>query len=202
MPVPYGDEPDTMSPRNSLGALMSLSDLASLGSFVSGVAVVVTLIFLAMQMRQANLNQRSLMQQERTSRTMRMLERISEPEVAKVIARADRRDTDLEAWEVYVLRGTHGTYFAHFEDAFLQFKAGTLDASSWSSELAVLTGVTLSPQYRAVWKLVRGLYSERYRTFVDGLMEEAKNRLDYDSGEVWKGLIASERQVVPSESQA
>jgi hypothetical protein len=127
-----------------------------------------------------------------------MLDRISEPEVAKVIARADRYDTDLDAWEVYVLRGTHGTYFAHFEDAFLQFKAGTLDALSWSSELAVLTGVAQFPQYRAVWKLVRGLYSETYRTFVDGLVDAAKTRLNEDEGEVWKGLIARERQVVPA----
>jgi hypothetical protein len=97
---------------------------------------------------------------------------------------------------VYVLRGTHGIYFAHFEDAFLQFKAGTLNALSWSSELAVLTAVAQFPQYRAVWKLVRGLYNEAYRTFVDGLMEGAKTRLEDDSGEVWKALIAGERQVV------
>ena len=31
---------------------MSLSDLASLGSFVSGVAVLVSLIYLALQVRQ------------------------------------------------------------------------------------------------------------------------------------------------------
>src|SRR5215469_12394146 len=125
---------------------MSLSDLASLGSFVSGLAVVATLIFLAMQMRQQNQNQRSLMQQERTSRAMRMLDRTSEPEVAKVVARSSRHDTDLEAWEVFVLQGSYGTYFVHFEDAFLQFNAGTLDTISWNSELAVLTGVTRVPQ--------------------------------------------------------
>ena len=44
---------------------MSLSDLAALGSFISGVAVVVTLVFLLVQMRQTNRNQKSLMQQGR-----------------------------------------------------------------------------------------------------------------------------------------
>jgi hypothetical protein len=177
---------------------MSLSDLASIGNFVSGIAVVFSFIFLAMQLRQANLNQRSLMQQGRASRTMQMLERISEPEVAKVMARADRHDVDLEAWEVYVLRGTHGSYFAHFEDTYLQFKAGTLDAVSWSSEVAILTGVTHLPQYRAVWRVVKSLYSEGYRAFVDQLMDAAKDRYDEDSGKVWKTFIAEERRVPAS----
>jgi hypothetical protein len=49
---------------------MSLSDLAALGSFVSGVAVMVTLIFLLLQMRQANRNQRALMQRMRSARNI------------------------------------------------------------------------------------------------------------------------------------
>jgi hypothetical protein len=57
---------------------MSLSDLASLGSFVSGVAVVATLVFLGLQMRQTNLNQRALMQQGRSARTADSMLRISE----------------------------------------------------------------------------------------------------------------------------
>jgi len=46
---------------------MSLSDLASIGSFVSGVAVVVTLALLLIQTRQANRNQKALMQQGRSA---------------------------------------------------------------------------------------------------------------------------------------
>jgi len=46
---------------------MSHSDLAALGSFTSGIAVVATLVFL-LQIRQTVRNQRSLMQQGRTAR--------------------------------------------------------------------------------------------------------------------------------------
>jgi hypothetical protein len=53
---------------------MSLSDLASLGSFVSGFAVLISLIFLYFQLRQVNrqvrqaeINQRSLVGQTRTA---------------------------------------------------------------------------------------------------------------------------------------
>ena len=67
---------------------MSLSDLASLGSFVSGVAVLATLILVFFQMRQANLNQRSLMQQARASRAMNLIMAQAEPAFSAALTRA------------------------------------------------------------------------------------------------------------------
>ncbi|HEX3432128.1 MAG TPA: hypothetical protein VHT03_14710 [Rhizomicrobium sp.] len=42
---------------------MSLSDLASLGSFVSAFAVLASLVYLALQVRQAEKNQRAILNQ-------------------------------------------------------------------------------------------------------------------------------------------
>ena len=42
---------------------MNLSDVASIGSFVSGVAVLVSLVYLSLQVRQTERNQRALMNQ-------------------------------------------------------------------------------------------------------------------------------------------
>lgn len=39
---------------------MSLSDLAAVGSLISGIAVFLSFIFLSLQLRQANRNQRQL----------------------------------------------------------------------------------------------------------------------------------------------
>lgn len=46
---------------------MTLSDLASLGSFVSGLAVAITLVFLLLQARQNTQNLRSSVQQARAN---------------------------------------------------------------------------------------------------------------------------------------
>jgi len=46
---------------------ISLSDLAAIGSFISGVAVVVSFVFLAVQLRQNARNQRAIMHIERTA---------------------------------------------------------------------------------------------------------------------------------------
>ena len=71
---------------------MSLSDLAAVGSFLSGIAVVFSFAFLALQMRQANLNQRSLMQQGRTGRTIDVLMRLTDPILSATAVRAFRGD--------------------------------------------------------------------------------------------------------------
>jgi len=61
---------------------MSLSDLAALGSLVSGLAVLGSLIYLSVQVRQATKHQRSLMMQGRATRTMELAFRRSEPSFA------------------------------------------------------------------------------------------------------------------------
>jgi hypothetical protein len=47
---------------------MSLSDLASLGSFVSGFAVLISLIYLSLQVRQTKRNQQIAIRHSRASR--------------------------------------------------------------------------------------------------------------------------------------
>ena len=61
---------------------MLLSDLASIGSLVGGLAVVITLVFLSIQTRQTNKNQRSLMQQGQTNRVASSLLAMAMPEMA------------------------------------------------------------------------------------------------------------------------
>jgi len=51
---------------------MSLSDLASLGSFVAGFAVLTSLVYLALQVRQSERNQQISIRHSRVSRTVEL----------------------------------------------------------------------------------------------------------------------------------
>ena len=106
---------------------MSLSDLASIGSFISGVAVVVTLALLLVQTRQTNRNQRALMQQGRCARTVSALMALSQPRQSDILVRAEAGDLTLTASEAQSYIRLCGAFFANYEDSFLQFRAGTLD---------------------------------------------------------------------------
>src|SRR5690242_13979899 len=114
--------------------MMSLSNLAALGSFVSGLAVIVTLMFLSLQIRQTNRNQRSLIQQARSSRNAERVMRLSDPHMSAIMVRAENKDPTLEPWEINSYVRMINSYFSSFEDSFLQFRSGTLHAEGWHAE--------------------------------------------------------------------
>lgn len=151
---------------------MSLSDLAALGSFISGIAVFFSFVFLALQLKQANRNQKALMQQGRTARNVDILLKIADPATSETIAAASSNFATLSDERIWSFYGFAAAVFWSYEDSFLQFEAKTLDASSWESDVATLKRLIASPSYRSVWKMARDGMSGNYRDYIDRLMVE------------------------------
>jgi len=151
---------------------MSLSDLAAVGSFVSGFAVFFSFFFLALQLRQANRNQKSLMQQARTGRNVDILLKMAGPAMSETIAEADSNCAALSNPKIWSFYGFAAAVFWSYEDSYLQFEAKTLDASSWDSDVATLRRLVGFPPYRTVWKMARDGMRGNYRDYVDRLMSE------------------------------
>ena len=85
---------------------MTLSDLASIGTFVSAVAVVVSLVYLGSQIRQARVHQQAAIRSERASRLVAMNIASQEPSIAVAIAKGVIGSDDIS--------GTQYAQFAHF----------------------------------------------------------------------------------------
>lgn len=151
---------------------MSLSDLAAIGSFTSGVAVFFSFFFLAFQLRQANQNQKSLMQQARTGRNVDILLKMADPAVSQTVAEANSNCAALSDAQIWAFYGFVAAVFWSYEDSFLQFEAGTLDVRSWESDVATLRRLSASPAYRAVWKMARDGMRGNYRNYLDSVMSE------------------------------
>jgi hypothetical protein len=155
---------------------MSLSDLASIGSFVSAVAVVVTLAFLTLQMRQTNRNQRALMQQGRSARVADSVLKTAEPAMSERHTRGaagDRSMTEAEVWSyVQMVLAQHISW----EDSFLQHRAGLLDNQIWTTDQAAIRWSCMFPGPRAVWRMVGPSFGASYRACVDKLMGETLPR--------------------------
>jgi hypothetical protein len=171
---------------------MSLAELAELGSFVSGLAIVLSFIFLALQMRQSNLNQRSLMQQGRGARIVDSIWRMADPHVTALLVRFYEAD-DLKSSEVISLFNALGLWFWDWEDGFLQFQAGTLEPASWRSDLKALKQACSEAAYRVAWRLQRPYMGDAFRDYVDNLMRETKVAPQPDLAALWKTWMAEER---------
>jgi hypothetical protein len=171
---------------------MSFSDLASVGSFISGITVVITLIFLLLQMRQANLNQRALMQQMRSARTIDTILRESDPYFSETLCLAYQNNPKMEEHQILsFVQAMEATLF-NWEDSFLQLKGGTLDASSFESDDNALRSAASNPAFRVAWRMNNGFYSKGFREYVDRIMHETKvvRRPTYKSA--WTAMMAQE----------
>jgi hypothetical protein len=171
---------------------MSLSDLASIGSFVSARVTTTAAPLLLVQTRQTIRNQRALMQQGRSARSAELLMRLSEPRPSDIIVRAEAGDLTLTPSEAQSYFRLCAAFFSNYEDSFLQFRAGTMDRRSWEPDLATLKQFASSPANRVAWSFARGFWDGEYRDFVDALMRETPSHLPPDYAAFWKSRMTEE----------
>ena len=167
---------------------MSLSDLASIGSFVSGVAVMVTLVFLVLQMRQSNLNQRALMQQGRSTRGSSTILKTSEPYAAQCLVRGIRADPALSEDEVWTFMQLVIAQHINWEDSYVQHRAGMLDAESFATDDSVLRLTCGLAGYRRVWRFHGPTFGAAYRTYVDAIIAATPLAASPDFAALWAEL--------------
>ena len=158
---------------------MSLSDLASLGSFVSGVAVLISLVFLYFQLRQigaqviqAEKNQRASMRAERASRTIAVIQPLLEPSAADAMYKGMAAEEQMSRTEVTQFSLFCLSRFYNLEDAFAQHADGLLDETAFANLTANLRyAFSSQPGFRTAWNIHRNQFDVGgdFVGFVDGL---------------------------------
>ena len=124
---------------------MSFPDLAALGSLVSGVAVLVSLVLLyhqlrqlTAQVRQADKYQQTLVKQARTSRVMEVNARLTEADFAAVYLRimTNAEDVTLSDWSRFTAHAR--AIFQNGEDTFSQHRRGLLHQDDYDGFVLAL----------------------------------------------------------------
>ena len=153
---------------------MTLSDLASVGSFVSALAVLISLIYLALQVRQAERNQRALMQQGRADRVSGNCLKMAEPGPSHVYGKGSSGDEGLTAEQFAQFMMMCRAGFLSGEDSFLQHLSGQLGDAPYRSYVAGARSLFAQPGLRAAWRLSSQQYGNEYRKFMDGILNETR----------------------------
>jgi|GEM_PF-710384 len=156
-------------------ARLDLETLARLGEFLGGAAVLVSLIYLAIQIRQGNRqvehNTRSLEVSTYQSITSDLNEfralLITHPPLGRIYLQGLEDPSVLDAEELFRFRGLMQTLFANLELQFRVREAGLLDLDSHD---ATLLGVAVSPGARGWWAQARYLYGSEFQRYVDELV--------------------------------
>ncbi|MHB8530764.1 MAG: hypothetical protein ACYC8V_14795 [Caulobacteraceae bacterium] len=142
---------------------MSLSDLASIGSFASGVAVLASLIYLALQVRQNTHAHRVTAHQDRLTFVRDFLARIADPFM---------RGWLLGMAEIVWLR-----------------QRGVLDEDRFAGSMEALRGYLGFPGCRAVWPIIKPVMPVAFQSLVEKTIAATEESSAHAALEAWRSAI-------------
>lgn len=151
---------------------MTLSDLGNLGEFVSAFAVVVSLLYLAAQIRQNTRQVRASTFQGVARGWQEFIYAASSDDRGLVWAKGCADPTSLNEEEAVKFALLVRAYFRGYENDYYQFRQGTFDAEPWEGYLSALRNDGLCrPGIRAQWESDRGNFNEEFAAFIDRELE-------------------------------
>ena len=154
------------------GNLMTLSDLSSIVGVISGLAVLGSLAYLSLQVRQTERNQRALMNQGVINRISENLRWSTEPHMVELLASVEAGKSQFTAEELLKLRLRLRNILFNTQDAYVQHNAGLLDQVTMDNSMIGIRSLLVLPVYRALWKLHRETYAPEWIAYIDKLIEE------------------------------
>ena len=154
---------------------MTLSDLANIAEIVGGVAVVVSLVYLAIQVRQNTYSVRSASLQANTALWSSMLSNLANPGLVEAYAAGltGRKDiSPLQYTQFFLLcRGL----FVAFEDQHYQFRHGILDEETYRGyERAISEQLLAFRGFRIWWAQSKNVFSQEFVKHVDELISRTE----------------------------
>ena len=179
---------------------MSLPDLAALGSFISGLAVLVSLVFLYFQLRQigaqvkqAEKNQQASIRQGRATHLIELITGIAnEASLAEALGKAFANANDLTPTQVLQATTHCRAAIFSFEDSFYQHQEGLLNESAFEAFASSTKSVMAMPGWRVGWSGNRNAYGREFVAWMDKLVAETPVAPPADILAQWKNNFVTE----------
>lgn len=170
---------------------MNIADVAAVAAAVSAVAVLVSLLFVNIQVHLTEKNQRALTQQGRAGRTADIAMRLMASDFAEIFCRCKNADPTISEAMLDQFMGYCRAVFLGAEDSFIQHEESLLSELAFVSFSLSLREIFVSPGMRAVWKMTREWYGPEFVDFMDAIAKQSSIRLGVDQLAQWKMVVAS-----------
>jgi hypothetical protein len=130
---------------------MTLEQVSYLSQTIAAAAVVISIVYLAIQVRQAERNQRALMQQARTERGMVLAASMEAPHTAVIWVKVTSDNPDLSAVDVSILTSFLRRWALNLLDAHANHAMSLLSDDALERTCAAARWGFAYPIARAVW---------------------------------------------------
>ena len=153
---------------------MSLQDLGSIGEFFGGLAVLVSLVYLALQIRQNTTSVRAATSASVSESLSSFSETIiSHPELARLWFQGIGEYDSLEDQARHQFGLALLTYMRRVENAFYQHARGFVDPDHWQTTERLLTRMMSNPGVLRWWSESKSRFSDRFVEFVERHISDA-----------------------------
>lgn len=149
---------------------MTLEDAYYISQIIAAVAIVSSLIFVALQLRQADQTQRAAMHQGRTQRGMDMALRASDPQLIDAMGHIIRIDPATTPSHFLQVNSLIRAMVLNLDDVEWQRGVGLLDQATLDNTVAPMRRLLAIPGVRAVWQMSRSGFSPKTAALVDRLV--------------------------------
>jgi hypothetical protein len=151
---------------------MTLGDLGNIGDFLGAIAVLVTLIYLAVQVRQNSSISRAQTRQALADSQINYLNsRVTDPFLRAVSFKMYSGEKLSEA-ESYALRVHLLAHIRLFENYFTQYVLGTMDEEDWRAMREVIIGQFRFPAYRQAFSFWPNVWNSGFAVEVNQILGE------------------------------
>ncbi len=155
---------------------MTLEDLGNIGDFLGGIGVVITLAYLAVQIRKNTQSVRSASLHSISTSISEFMDKIAQdPALTKLWFDGLSGTVQLSEVDAQRLNLLLMSLVRRWENAFHQSRAGMLESASWSGMREGLTLVFSSPGVQAWWKGARALFSADFVAFAERASDAMAN---------------------------
>lgn len=148
---------------------MNWEAAGAVGEIIGALAVVISLLYLAMQIR-TQVAQARLQAFHEMSRQFREVTALfANPDISDVFVRANKDFESMSDSELVRLIVLTTNLFRAWEEAFLEMRNGHLEAKVWEDLSRDYTQTMGAPSFGRIWQLRKQNYDPGFQVYVDNL---------------------------------
>jgi hypothetical protein len=147
---------------------MTLSDLGNIGQVIGAIAVVISLIYVALQIRQNTNAVRSATAQSVHEHFANWYHLIAaDAELARIAVNGLRNYHSLSENERTRFIAVFMSFLSYSQNAFLKWRQGLLAPSLWLGWEQVMMNLFGAPGGKALWKERRYMFGDEFRRYIE-----------------------------------
>jgi len=170
---------------------MTLEEINYLSQTIASGAVIASLVYLAIQTRQAARSSRAAMHENRATTVLRHIDKWTETDFSEVWFKGNTA-AGMTDDEIRRYSSQAAGVIVMWEERFRQGREGMLDQSRWSTSENTIMLLTRMPGFRAAVALSRPRMDADFGAIMDKYVAMGRAAPAVDVAEMWRAAAANE----------